>query len=41
MTEYGFGKHTALKEYRPHGRGTMGVATLNVTKKTGGSRRRG
>jgi DNA gyrase subunit A len=35
VTEHGFGKYTPLKEYRPHGRGTMGVATLNVTKKTG------
>jgi DNA gyrase subunit A len=35
VTEHGFGKYTPLKEYRPHGRGTMGIATLNVTKKTG------
>ncbi len=35
VTEHGFGKYTPLKEYRAHGRGTMGVATLNVTKKTG------
>jgi DNA gyrase subunit A len=35
VTEHGFGKYTPLREYRPHGRGTMGVATLNVTKKTG------
>ncbi len=35
VTEHGFGKYTPLKEYRPKGRGTMGIATLNVTKKTG------
>jgi DNA gyrase subunit A len=35
VTEHGFGKYTPLKDYRPHGRGTMGISTLNVTKKTG------
>jgi DNA gyrase subunit A len=35
VTQKGFGKRTLLKHYEPHGRGTGGIKTLNVTPKTG------
>jgi DNA gyrase subunit A len=35
VTELGMGKRTLLKHYMPHGRGTGGQKTLNITKKTG------
>jgi DNA gyrase subunit A len=35
ISEKGFGKRTSLEEYPVHGRGGMGVKTLNVTDKTG------
>jgi len=35
ITEEGFGKQTALEEYRTTNRGTSGVKTLNMTTKTG------
>ncbi|MBA2447472.1 MAG: DNA gyrase subunit A [Chloroflexi bacterium] len=35
VTELGMGKRTLLKHYEPHGRGTGGVKTLNITRKTG------
>ena len=33
--ENGYGKRTHLEEYRPQGRGGMGILTMNVTAKTG------
>ncbi|MCW5943028.1 MAG: DNA gyrase subunit A [Fimbriimonadaceae bacterium] len=33
--ENGFGKRTPLSDYRPQGRGGMGILTMNVTEKTG------
>jgi DNA gyrase subunit A len=33
--ENGYGKRTKLEEYRPQGRGGMGILTMNVTAKTG------
>jgi DNA gyrase subunit A len=35
VTTLGHGKRTLLKHYMPHGRGTGGQRTLNITKKTG------
>ena len=35
ITERGYGKRTALKEYRLQGRGGSGIKTANVTAKTG------
>jgi DNA gyrase subunit A len=35
VSEYGFGKRTALGEYPIQGRGGMGVITMKVTDKTG------
>ena len=35
ISEYGFGKHTYLSEFRKTARGAKGVKTLNMTKKTG------
>jgi DNA gyrase subunit A len=35
VTEQGFGKRTALSEYRQTNRGGKGVLTLNRTKRTG------
>ena len=35
ITENGFGKRTALKEYRSQIRGGKGMLTYNITKKTG------
>ncbi len=35
ISEKGFGKRTAVDEYRLTGRGGMGVRTLNITEKTG------
>jgi DNA gyrase subunit A len=35
VSECGFGKRTALKEYPIQGRGGMGVITMKVTEKTG------
>ncbi len=35
VTENGYGKRTALKEYRLQGRGGAGIKTANVTDKTG------
>lgn len=36
VTENGFGKRTALREYRIQGRGGVGIKTAKVTPKTGG-----
>lgn len=33
--ENGYGKRTPLSDYRPQGRGGMGILTMNVTAKTG------
>ncbi|GMV87624.1 MAG: DNA gyrase subunit A [Chthonomonas sp.] len=33
--EHGYGKRTAVSEYRPQGRGGSGILTMNVTEKTG------
>ena len=33
--EFGIGKRTALKDYRPQGRGGMGIRTMALTSKTG------
>lgn len=33
--ENGYGKRTPLSDYRPQGRGGMGILTMNVTEKTG------
>lgn len=35
VSELGFGKRSAVKEYRKTARGTKGVRTLNITEKTG------
>lgn len=35
ITEHGFGKRTALSEYRVQGRGGSGIKTASVTQKTG------
>lgn len=35
VSEHGFGKRSALKNYRITNRGGMGVKTINITKKTG------
>lgn len=35
ITEQGYGKRTALKEYRPQGRGGSGIKTAKTTAKTG------
>ena len=35
MSEYGFGKRTALHEYKVQGRGGSGIKTAKVTSKTG------
>jgi DNA gyrase subunit A len=35
VTQLGFGKRTRVSEFMPHGRGTGGVRTLTITKKTG------
>ncbi len=34
-SEHGFGKRTPLREYRPQGRGGMGILTMRCTSKTG------
>src|SRR5204863_9435769 len=34
-TQLGYGKRTGVLEFQPHGRGTGGVKTLTITKKTG------
>ncbi len=35
ITERGFGKRTRISEYPLHGRGGLGVKTLNITERTG------
>lgn len=35
ISENGLGKRTEAKEYRPQGRGGMGIKTMNITDKTG------
>ena len=35
LTENGYGKKTALSEYKIQGRGGSGIKTLNITEKTG------
>lgn len=35
VSENGFGKRTAMSEYRVQGRGGSGILTMNVTEKTG------
>jgi hypothetical protein len=35
VTQLGHGKRTRVSEFQPHGRGTAGVKTLTITKKTG------
>ena len=35
MTEHGYGKRTAVEDYRIQSRGGKGVITLKVTEKTG------
>jgi DNA gyrase subunit A len=35
ITQFGLGKRVRVKEYMPHGRGTSGIKTLTITKRTG------
>ena len=35
VTENGYGKRTAIEEYRLQGRGGTGIKTANITSKTG------
>ena len=35
ITELGYGKRTAIEEYRPQSRGGKGIKAMNLTEKTG------